>query len=121
MRLQKSSLALICLVAMCLTPSVSGAATEVATVISAPGNCAQVDGNVTFSVAGQSAKVSWISYYVDGNYLASTPPFSILWDSTSVPDGPHLLAVRAFDRSHHLLANPIVAVTVNNSASPGLA
>jgi len=139
MRLQQSYVALVCLVAMCLAPPMLGAASVgsivepdgepitrtistssqsiAAAVISAPVNCAQIEGVISFSVAGQSRKVSWINYYVDGIYLASTPPVSILWDSTSVPDGPHLLSIEAFDRSHHLLADPFVSVTVNNSGA----
>ena len=131
-RVQKSFVKLMFFVAMCLASAVAIAAPGrelatrtlstsgqrvVAAVISAPINCAQVEGTVIFSVAGQSGRVSSISYYVDGKYLASTPPFSILWDSTSVADGPHLLSVQAFDRFRHLLADPIVLVTVNNSSA----
>lgn len=55
-----------------------------------------------------------MNFYVDGNYLASSPPSAILWDSTSVPDGAHTLSVKGFGASSNLLANPAVSIVVDN-------
>ena len=70
-------------------------------------------GTISFG-AIMSSSVQWMNFYVDGNYLASSPPSAILWDSTSVPDGAHTLSVKGFGASSNLLANPAVSIVVDN-------
>jgi hypothetical protein len=89
------------------------APTTAAAIITAPGNNTFVAGTITFS-AIKSTSCVWINFYVDGNYVASSPPSSILWDSTSVGDGAHTLSVKGFDSNSNLIANPVVTVMVDN-------
>jgi Big-like domain-containing protein len=91
----------------------SPAPTTAAVIITAPGNNTFVAGTITFS-AIKSASCEWMNFYVDGNYVSSSPPSSILWDSTSVGDGMHTLSVMGFDSSSNLIANPAITVTVDN-------
>ena len=102
-------------VAPTIPPTPTSAPTSAAVVITAPGTQVHVEGTITFS-AIKSAACQWINFYIDGNYIASSPPSSILWDSTSVPDGAHTLSVKGFDSSSNLLANPSVVVMVDNGA-----
>ena len=36
-----------------------------------------------------------VSVFLDGEYLASSPPYTIPWDSTKVSNGPHVLIAEA--------------------------
>jgi hypothetical protein len=93
------------------------APTTAAVIITAPGNSTLVAGTITFS-AIKSTSCDWMNFYVDGNYVSSSPPSSILWDSTSVGDGTHTLSVKGFDSSSNLIANPAITVIVDNLSVP---
>jgi hypothetical protein len=82
-------------------------------IITAPADGTHIEGTISIA-AVKTAACQWMNYYVDGTYIASSPPASILWDSTSVPDGSHVLSVNGYDSSSHLLASPSVNVIVNN-------
>ncbi len=87
-----------------------------AVIITAPLKAARVEGTISFAaIIGTS--VQWMDFYVDGKYLASSPPAAILWDSTSVPDGAHTLSVKGFDASNKMVAHPSVKVTIDNVAA----
>ena len=62
----------------------------------APANNSIVAGTISISAQINSSAVVWLNFYSDGAWIASSPPTSILWDSTSVADGPHTLSVTAF-------------------------
>jgi hypothetical protein len=89
------------------------APTSAAVTVTAPSNAAKVAGTVSFG-AIKSANCAWMNFYVDGNYLASSPPSAILWDSTSVPNGAHTLSVKGFDASGNTLGDPAISVMVAN-------
>ena len=91
------------------------APTSAAVIITAPGDEAHVEGTISIA-AIKSAGCQWFNFYVDGAYIASSPPSSILWDSTSVADGTHTLSVKGFDASHNMIANPAINVIVDNVA-----
>src|SRR5262249_14873785 len=99
------------------TPTVVATPTPPAppVVISDPSAGEIVSGSTTFAVVRQSTGVSWVNFYVDGNYLASSPPFSITWDTKTVADGAHSLSVKAYDNSGAMIANPVVSVSVKNA------
>ncbi len=94
-----------------LTPT--PAPTSAAVIITAPGDGAHIEGTISFG-ALKSASAQWMNFYVDGNYVASSPPSAIVWDSTSVPDGSHTLSVKGFDASSNVIADPAVVVIVDN-------
>ena len=89
------------------------APTSAAVIITAPGDGTHIEGTISFA-AIKSSSCQWMNFYVDGTYVASSPPSAILWDSTSVPDGGHTLSVIGFDSSSNMIANPAVAVIIDN-------
>ena len=89
------------------------APTSAAVIITAPGEGTHIEGTISFA-AVKSASCQWMNFYVDGTYIASSPPSAILWDSTSVPDGSHTLSVKGFDLSSSMIADPAVTVIVDN-------
>ncbi len=97
------------------TPTITPtpAPTSAAVIITTPGAGAHVEGTILFG-AIDSASVQWTNFYVDGNYVASSPPSGILWDSTSVPAGAHTLSIKGFDASSNVIADPAITVTVDN-------
>ena len=74
-------------------------------------------GTITVA-AVVGAQVSWVDFYVDGNYLASSPPYTYVWGSTTVPNGARQLSVLAKSSNDAALAFESVTVTVANSISP---
>jgi hypothetical protein len=62
----------------------------------APANNSTISGTIAVSAQSNSSAVSWLDFYCDGSWIASSPPYSIPWDSTTVPDGPHTLSVTAY-------------------------
>jgi len=86
--------------------------------ITAPANEATVSGTVSISITN-AAGVSWSDFYIDGSYLASTPPSTVSWSSSSVPDGPHTISATAFNSTGTVLGEANLTVTVHNgSATP---
>jgi hypothetical protein len=79
----------------------------------APAMDATVSGSVTIAAAS-SALVSWLDFYIDGNYLASSPPNTISWNSSTVADGSHTISVDGFSSNGSLVGSASVAVSVNN-------
>jgi hypothetical protein len=70
------------------TPSTSGPVT-----ITAPSNGATVSGTVSI-VTTKSSPSQWENIYIDGNYLASSPPTTFSWDSTTVSNGNHTITAK---------------------------
>src|SRR3984885_15891605 len=67
------------------------AAATAAVTISAPASGATVSGTVAIT-AQIGSGVSWINVYIDGSYLASSPPLMFSWDSTTVLNGSHSIS-----------------------------
>jgi hypothetical protein len=84
--------------------------------ITAPKSGATVSGSVSI-VAQNVAPVSWVNFYVDGTYMASSPPFSMSWNSTAVANGQHTLAVNGYNSSNALIATTAENVNVQNGSS----
>lgn len=85
-----------------------------AVTITAPGNDATVSGSVDIT-AQIGAGVSWMNVYIDGSYLASSPPFSFAWDSTSVVNGNHSISANAYASNGSLAGSASITVSVQNS------
>jgi hypothetical protein len=63
-----------------------------------------------------------VQFLVDGANLGaedSTSPYSVTWDTTTVPDGPHVLSARARDAAGNTQTAPPITVTVQNGGSGG--
>src|SRR5215469_9026231 len=84
-----------------------------AVTITAPANSSTIEGWVMFA-AEVTLAVSWIDFYVDRNYLTSSPPFSMNWNSSAVTNGTHQLSVIAFDHYGRKLGSASVNVLVEN-------
>jgi hypothetical protein len=97
------------------TPTATPAAGQVK--ITSPANGAKVSGTV--SIAAQySSPVSWLNFYVDGTWVASSPPSTMSWNSTSVANGEHTVGINGYNDSNTLVATTSITIKVENGASP---
>ncbi len=85
-------------------------------VIVSPVNGATVSGIVSIVTQYQSP-VTWENVYIDGKYLASSPPSTFSWNSTSVANGAHTITV-AGKNSSGVIATTTITVTVQNTGTP---
>ena len=83
--------------------------------ISAPKSGATVSGTVSIT-AVTTAPVVWVNYYIDGNWMVSSPPFTVSWNSTGVANGQHTIAVNGYNSSNALVATNALNVSVQNGA-----
>ncbi|HWJ41212.1 MAG TPA: Ig-like domain-containing protein [Candidatus Limnocylindrales bacterium] len=83
--------------------------------ITAPKSGATVSGTVSIT-AVTTAPVVWVNYYIDGNWMVSSPPFTVSWNSTGVANGPHTIAVNGYNSSNALVATNALNVSVQNGA-----
>jgi hypothetical protein len=95
------------------SPSATPTPASSAVKITAPANGASVSGTVSI-VTQITAGVSWINIYIDGNYFASSPPFTFSWNSTSALNGPHTISARAFSSTGTQVGIDSISVTVAN-------
>jgi hypothetical protein len=58
--------------------------------------------------------VQWADFFVDGKFIKPTPPRTIYWDSSSVPNGSHTLSVKGFNSSNQQVGTDAVVVNVMN-------
>jgi len=84
-----------------------------AATISSPLSGAIVSGSV--SIAAQiSSSVSWVNFYVDNRWIASSPQFRTSWNSAPVANGLHTIAINAYNSSKVLIASSTITVEVLN-------
>jgi hypothetical protein len=91
--------------------------------VTAPLSGATLNGTtVTLSAdASDNVGVLGVQFLVDGVSVGvedTTPPYSITWDSTSVPNGAHTIAARARDAAGLQTTSAGVSVTVSNTTAP---
>jgi hypothetical protein len=86
--------------------------------ISAPANNATVQGSVTVSAtASDNVGVVGVQFRLDGTNLgaeATTSPYSVSWNTTTVTNGTHALTAVARDAAGNTTTSTTVTVTVNN-------
>ncbi len=103
-----------------------GAGTSPSVSITAPQINATVGGtSVTVSAdAEDNVGVVGVQFKVNGNNIGAedtTSPFSVIWNSTTVPDGPYTITATARDADGNTRTSAGVNVSVNNtSLSPDL-
>ena len=85
--------------------------------ISSPKSGATVSGTVSV-VVQNVAPVSWVNFYIDGNWVASSPPYTMAWNSTGVANGQYAIAVNGYNSSNALVATTAMNVNVQNGGSP---
>jgi serine protease len=84
--------------------------------ITAPINGAKVSGMVTISANATDDKgISKVDFYCDSTLVgsASTSPYSVIWDSTKVTNGAHILKAEAIDTIGQKTSDSI-NITVDN-------
>jgi hypothetical protein len=94
------------------TPTPAGQVT-----ISSPKSGANVSGTVSIAVQ-YVAPVSWLNFYIDGTWVASSPPYTYAWNSTGVANGQHAIAVNGYNSSNALVATTAMNVNVKNGSGP---
>ncbi|HVN28032.1 MAG TPA: Ig-like domain-containing protein, partial [Candidatus Binataceae bacterium] len=92
----------------------STAAASGAVTLTSPSSGSTVSGNVNIAAA-EGSGVGWVNFYVDGNYLKSSPPLSFSWNSGSVSNGNHTISAEAFNTSSNEIGSSSATVTVKNS------
>ncbi len=97
------------------TPTAMPTGTPGVVQITAPSNNATVSGTVNVVIQKTTAAV-WVNLYVDGLYLASTPPQTVPWSSTTVVDGSHILSATGFSSAGAVVGTVSVTVVVHNAA-----
>jgi thermitase len=88
--------------------------------ITSPSGGATVSGTTTVSVsAGDNVGVSRVELYVDNrlNSTLNSAPYNFSWNTTSVANGSHTLAARAYDAAGNLGVSTSVTVTVSNTTA----
>lgn len=93
--------------------------------ITAPTGSVPISGMVTISAnASDNVGVSGVTFLVDnvvvGGGEDATSPYSVIWDTTTVPNGVHTIMARARDTSGNLGNSVPVSVTVSNTQQSGL-
>ena len=92
--------------------------------LSQPSNGSTVSGLTTISAgAADDVEVTGVQFLLDGAALGAedtTAPYSLMWSTTSAPNGLHALSARARDAAGNQTTSALVSVTVSNTAPPGL-
>ncbi|MHA7630223.1 Ig-like domain-containing protein [Corallococcus sp. M7] len=89
--------------------------------LTSPSQGASLAGRVSIQVSASDDRgVRGVDLYVDGSYAmsSSSPPFTMTWDSHSVPNGSHTLTMKAYDAANNLTTSAPVTVSV---VQPGTA
>jgi len=91
--------------------------------ITAPTQGSNVTNLVSVSAnASDNVGVGGVQFFVDGQALGAevvTPPFSVVWDTTTATLGNHVLTATARDFSNHVATSSPISVTVV-AATPDL-
>jgi len=87
--------------------------------LTAPAAGATVSGTITVSAdASSTASVSGVQFKRDSANLGAedtSPPYSVTWDTRTVPNGTHTLSAVARDPTGNSLAATPITVTVSNA------
>ena len=89
--------------------------------LTAPGQGATVKGTVTLTATATDARgISHVDFFVDGTHVGSdtAAPYSISYDTRSLPNGAHALTAQAQDIAGNRSTSAQVNVTFNNDFTP---
>jgi hypothetical protein len=84
--------------------------------ITAPTAGSQISGSILIA-ANQPAGVTWENFYIDGNWIASSPPFSFNWNSKQISNGTHTISVTSYGNSGKIGSSSL-SVTIANGSAP---
>ena len=85
--------------------------------ITSPARSSVVSGTVTI-VTQEQAPISWMNAFVDQQWFVSdggAKPYSVQWNSTTVPNGQHTLTVIGYNDANQSIAQYSVIVSVANT------
>jgi hypothetical protein len=63
-----------------------------------------------------SSSVSWVNFYADLNWIASSPPCTDLWNSASVSNGQHVISAKGFSSGGTLVGTSAINLNVQNGS-----
>jgi len=89
--------------------------------LTAPADGATVSGSTTISAtASDNVAVAQVQFLVNGNVVGTDAiaPYSVSWDSTTVPNGSATLSARAADLAGNSATSATRSVTVANGGPP---
>jgi hypothetical protein len=90
--------------------------TQAQVSITSPATGATASGCVPIAAQAGST-VSWVNFYIDNSWIASSPPYVEVWNTQTVPNGGHVISVKGFNTSDVLVGTSAVNVTVKNGSS----
>jgi hypothetical protein len=79
-----------------------------------------ISGTVQLAASASAAGVSGVQFLIDGypyGSVVATPPYTLAWNTTAVPDGTHWLAAQTTDSAGRTGTSPTVLATVNNGST----
>jgi peptidoglycan/xylan/chitin deacetylase (PgdA/CDA1 family)/archaellum component FlaF (FlaF/FlaG flagellin family) len=85
--------------------------------LTSPTAGATVSGTTNLTAAVSGINAADVDFFVDGQAVGSvaSSPFTLPWDSTSVPNGTHTIVASAFDASGNETDSAPVTITVSNT------
>jgi glucose/arabinose dehydrogenase/fibronectin type 3 domain-containing protein len=102
--------------------SVAGDVSAPTVSISNPANAATVAGTINITAsASDDVGVVGVQFRIDGNSVGGedlTAPYSLSWNSTTVPNGAHSITAVARDASGKQTLSSPINFTVNNTTLP---
>ncbi|HEX5474931.1 MAG TPA: LamG-like jellyroll fold domain-containing protein [Vicinamibacterales bacterium] len=102
----------------------AGDSTPPTVALTAPAAGATVSGSITLSAtASDDRGVAGVSFQVDGANVGvqiPTAPYSLSWNSGTVPNGSHTIRALAVDAAGNTGTSPAQAITVNNTTDPAV-
>jgi hypothetical protein len=98
--------------------SSGGSSGSSAVTITSPSSGSTVSGSVGIAF-NEGSDTSWVNLYIDGNYLASSPPTTISWSSSAVSNGSHTISAKAYSSSGSNIGASTVTVSVSNGSGSG--
>lgn len=100
---------------------ISSDTTPPTAAMTAPADGSTVSGNVTLSAtASDNVEVASVQFELDNAPLGASitsPPYSMTWDSGTVPNGTHTLVAVARDTAGNIGTSAAVDVTVDNGTT----
>jgi hypothetical protein len=105
----------ICFCLALLFAGPAQAQTRAATITS-PLSGAKASGLVSIT-AEISPSVGWVNFYVDNGWIASSPPYTPTWDSTTAANGWHIISINAYNSNTVLIGSFTITINVLNGVA----
>jgi parallel beta-helix repeat protein len=86
--------------------------------LTAPLNGTTRGGALTLTAAAtDNTAIEYVDFMVNGNTVGTvnTLPYSIIWNSSEIPDGTAIIAARAVDSANNLANSAGITVTIDNT------